>query len=159
MTKDEVLETLKDSHTRFLEAVEGLSLEELETPGVIGEWSVKDVIAHVSNWEAELIKLLWQANQGQKPTTVHFSNRSFDEINQKWRESYEDREVERVLADFEAVYKQLIRRVNSFSDKDLTNPKRFSWLRDQPLWKWIAESSFEHEEEHISQILKWRSAS
>ena len=73
MTKDELLDALEEERENFMEAIAGLSDEELEQPGASGEWSVKDVLSHLSMWEAELIKLLWQARKGQKPTTIHFS--------------------------------------------------------------------------------------
>ncbi len=42
----------------FKEAYTGLPEEKLLEPGASGEWSVKDIIAHVSTWEGEALKYL-----------------------------------------------------------------------------------------------------
>jgi hypothetical protein len=156
MNKDEILEALEDEREKFLDAIEGLNEPELLQPGVVGQWSVKDLIAHITLWEAELVKLLWQTAQGQKPTTVHFSGVDMDARNAAWYQEQKDRSMERIVADFAAVRKQTSRRVEAFSDKDLNDQSRFSWLRGHPLWEWIAEDSFAHEAEHTAQILDWR---
>ncbi len=128
----------------------------MEEPGVIDDWSVKDILAHVTMWEAELVKLLFQARQGRKPTTVHFSKVSVDERNEKWHLQNRDRPLDRVLDDFHGVRKQTIRQVKSFSDRELSAPNRYPWLEETPLWKWIAIDSFEHEAEHAAQIQEWQ---
>ena len=42
----------------FVRSYEGLSEEDMALPGVVGDWSVKDLIAHVTIWEEETLKLL-----------------------------------------------------------------------------------------------------
>jgi hypothetical protein len=156
MKKDELLNALEEQREKFLEAIDGLSNEELIEPGVVGDWSVKDIIFHLSMWEADLIKLLWQLSQGEKPSTAYFTNSSVDETNAAWQEISKTRSLDQTLADFEAVRKQTYRRVSAIPDKDLIDPDRYEWLEGDPLWKWIAGDSFEHEIEHAAQIRMWR---
>lgn len=156
MTQDEILDALEDQREAFLEAIDGLSDEQLEQPGVIGDWSIKDIMFHLTMWESELVKLLWQAAQGVQPTTVHFSKVSVDERNAAWSALTRDRSLEQVIDDFAGVRKQTSRRLAAFKDKDLQDPKRYPWLKDHPLWVWIAEDSFKHEAEHTAQIIQWR---
>lgn len=156
MTQDEILDALEDQREAFLEAIDGLSDEQLEQPGVIGDWSIKDIMFHLTMWESELVKLLWQAAQGVQPTTVHFSKVSVDERNAAWSALARDRSLEQVIDDFAGVRKQTSRRLAAFKDKDLQDPKRYPWLKDHPLWVWIAEDSFKHEAEHTAQIIQWR---
>jgi hypothetical protein len=156
MTQDEILDRLEDEREAFLEAIDGLTDEQLEQPGVVGDWSIKDLLFHLTMWEAELVKLLWQAAQGVQPTTVQFSKLSVDERNALWSVQSKDRTLEQVIDDFAGVRKQTSRRVTAFKDKDLEDPQRYPWLKGHPLWVWIAEDSFKHEAEHVAQILAWR---
>jgi hypothetical protein len=64
--------------------------------------------------------------------------------------------VDGVIDDFEAVRKQTIRRLEAFSDDDLNQAQLFTWQGKQPLWEWIANDSFQHENEHAAQIREWR---
>ena len=156
MTKDEILDALEDEREKFLDIIDGLPDEAMQEPGVVGEWSIKDILSHLSMWEAELVKLLWQAANGQVPTSAQFSGASVDEVNAAGWEQSKPRPLERVLDDFREVRKQTNRRVRAFSDKDFNDPLRFPWLDGSPLWEWIACDSFEHEAEHGIQISEWR---
>jgi uncharacterized damage-inducible protein DinB len=155
MDKREIIAALEDSREEFLEALEELPREMLLEPGVNGEWTLKDLLAHLTMWEAEQIKLLWQTSQGMRPTTIHISGISDDQANEQWYQLNRERPLERVLEDFYGIRAQTIRRVQSFKDEDLTNPRRYPWLKNRPLWKWIAEDTFEHEAEHLSQVRDW----
>lgn len=155
MNKNKIINTLEQSREDFLDLVEGIPDQDMLEP-VFDNWSVKDILAHLTMWEAELIKLLFQAQQGRKPTTVHFTEESVDERNAKWYRQNKDRPLDRILDDFHGVRNQTIRRVESFSERDLTDPNRYPWLDNMPLWRWIADDSFEHEAEHVAQMRAWR---
>lgn len=157
MNKDEILDALEDGREHFLDALEDLSDEALLEPGVIEGWSIKDMLFHLSMWEAELIKLLWQVAHGEKPSTLHFTQIDVDATNATWLELAKGRPLERILDDFQAVRKQTSRRVEALNDRDLEDPKLYPWLDDRPLWEWIAGDSFEHEAEHAAQVRIWRS--
>ncbi len=156
MNKEELLAALEDSHERILEAIEGLSPETMLEPGVVGEWSVKDVLAHLTRWEAEVVKLLWQAHQGTQPTTLLNEQVTDDEVNARWHQEDQARPLERILEDFHGVRNQTIRRLEYFTDKDLSDPDRYPWLGGQPLWQWVAGDSYVHGDEHLEQLRAWR---
>jgi hypothetical protein len=156
MKKSDLLEKLEQSRENFLELLDSLTEEKMLEPALPGGWTVKDVLVHITLWEAELIKLLFQAQQGRKPKTILNSREPADQVNARWYAQHKDRDLEQALKDFETIRDQTIRRVQSFSDKDLTDPNRYKWLNDQPLWKWIAEDTFEHEDEHAGDIRRWK---
>ncbi len=156
MDKTELLEALESNRQEMIEMLEDLPDEILLQPGVVGKWSIKDILAHLTYWEGQMVTLLFQAQRGvTKPTTVHFGSESVDELNQRWYESGKDRPLDRVWEDWVGVRKQMIRRVSDFSDKDLNDPQRFPWLGGRPLYEWILRDSVQHEEEHADQIREW----
>ena len=156
MKKSELLAKLEQSRADFLELLDPIAEEEMLEPTLAGGWTIKDILIHLMLWEAELIKLLFQAQQGRPPQTILNSKEPTDKVNARWHAQHKDRDLEQALKDFEAIRAQTIRRVQSFSDKDLTDANRYKWLNGQPLWKWIAEETFEHEDEHAADIQKWR---
>jgi hypothetical protein len=157
MKKSEILSALETGREEIMGLIEGLSSEEMEAPGVVDLWSVKDILLHLSLWEGELVKLLWQAKQGQQPTSAQLSMllSSEDEINARWQQMGAKRSLDQVLQDFHAVRSQTRKRVEAFTDEDLANPKRYSWLGGKALWEWIEGDSFGHEAEHAAQIRAW----
>jgi len=157
MDKDELIEVLENEREAFLNLLEDLSDEQMEQPGVSGDWSIKDILSHLIAWETETIRLLWQARQGEKPTTLHFHSISLEKSNQKIYAETHNRELLRVLSDFSSVRKQTIRRIETFSDGELEDPLIYAWLEGKPLWEWIAQDTFQHEQEHSASIQEWQS--
>src|SRR5512134_3693840 len=115
MNKKEIIKTLELGRAQFLQALEGLSEEQMQQPGVVEEWSVKDLLAHLSLWEAELITMLYQLKQGQKPSYPTLNNQEVDRLNEQWFRDHRARPLERVRADFLAVRKQTIRQVERYT--------------------------------------------
>jgi hypothetical protein len=155
MNKSDILSHLESEREAILEILETIPQEHWLTPGVVGEWSIKDILFHLSRWEAELIKLLWELLQEQKPSTLQLTQKNVDITNQDFYLESRFRSLERVLDDFHAVRNQTILRVETFTDKELNDTKRFPWLKERPLWEWIASDSFEHEKEHAPEIAAW----
>lgn len=155
MEKNELLKALEDSREQFMTLIEDLADEDMQIPGVVGEWSIKDILIHISRWEAELVKLLWQVQQNQKPSSLLLNNVNVDEINDRWYQESQSRPLGRVLDDFESVRLQTMLRVEDFSDQELTDQKRYPWMHGDPLWKWIAADSYEHDAEHAEDIRIW----
>jgi hypothetical protein len=156
MNKTELLEELEDERQELLEMIGDLPEETLLQPGVIGDWAIKDILAHLTYWEGQTVTLLFQVQQGiMKPTTAHFSGETVDELNKRWHESGKDRPLDVIWKDWLGVRKQTIRRAGELNENDLTNPQRFPWLKGVPLWQWILNDTVEHEGEHASQIREW----
>lgn len=55
MKKDQVPNRLEKALATFHESYAGLSDPQLMETGVTGEWSVKDILAHVTTWEEEAL--------------------------------------------------------------------------------------------------------
>lgn len=155
MNKDDLFAELESSRERLLEIIESIEDGGYEEPGVVGTWSLKDVLSHLTRWEAELVKLLWQLSQGAAPTSAHFSGGNVDLLNEKWYIEMRARRMEMVLEDFHSVRNQTMRRIEDFSDQELNDAKRYGWLGGKPLWRWVAADTYEHENEHALQIKAW----
>jgi uncharacterized protein (TIGR03083 family) len=157
MTKQEIRSALEASRTSLLDAIDGLTPDQLLLPSAVGEWSVRDILQHLSLWEAELVRLLVHVDQGRKAVGQSFvPNPDFDSLNARWHAETKDRPLERVLEDFHGVRRQTLRWVDEYSDEDLMRIRREGWLHNQSLARWIAEYSYEHEAEHTLAIRAWR---
>jgi hypothetical protein len=159
MNRDELIEKLERSRENFLELVEDLDDAAMVEVLTSDHWSITDILAHLARWEAELVKLLWQLRQGQRPTTAHFTGDTVDATNARWQKEDRTRPLERILTDFHGVRNQTLRRLEGFTDRELNDEKRFPWLNGKPLWQWVASDSFEHEAEHIASVQEIRSKS
>ena len=155
MNKAEFLSALDESHEDYLELLQKLSDEQLIRSNSIGEWSFKDVLVHLSMWEAEAIKMLFQARQGLTPKNLFSANIDENEQNRVWVEASYDRSLERVMDDFTIIREQTIRRLDAFTEKELSDPARFPWLHGRSLLSMIQEYILDHEKMHAKDLQDW----
>jgi hypothetical protein len=154
MKRDELLAALKESRAKMEAALAGLAEAQMVDPGVLGDWSVKDILSHLTAWEAELVTALAKSRQGKTPKLSGWTQSEIDALNAKWYKENKGRPLDRVLADFRGVRQQTIRQVEALNDRELAEPK--PWLKNRPLFEYIRGDSFEHEAEHTAHILEWR---
>jgi uncharacterized protein (TIGR03083 family) len=154
MTRDELLNALRDSRAQVEAALAGLTEAQMTEAGALGEWSVKDILSHLTAWEAEAVTALAKVKRGLQPGKIPWEQAEVDALNAKWHKENRPRPLDRVLADFRGVRAQMIRQVESFDDQDLNAPR--AWFRKRTLVELIRAETFEHEAEHLPQLLEWR---
>lgn len=154
MTKLELLEAIQQERAAFEATLAGLTPEQMTAPGVMGEWSVKDLLGHVAMWESRLVTILYSVERGVEPKTLRSSE--VDRVNAESYVEQRERPLDRVLSDFHAVHVQLLKRLDALQDRDLSDSKRFPWMEGEPLEKLVAGDTFEHYAEHRPAIEAWR---
>ena len=150
MTRDELLQQLEHTRNELNALLEGVPADALIRPGAYGNWSVKDVLVHISRWEAEIIKVLFQAQQGGKPQSEIF-NPEYLKVNDLWHQEAKDRPLERVLEDFSSVHTQLVRRLKDFPEKALITPGNYPWMK-HALIDLVKDIAVDHEQEHLEGL-------
>ncbi|TLN00338.1 ClbS/DfsB family four-helix bundle protein [bacterium] len=157
MTRDELLHQMEENRAQLIAQMDGIPANVLTQPGAYGVWSVKDVLVHISRWEAEVIKVLYQAGQGARPESEVF-NPEFLQVNEVWYQEGKERELERVEDDFHSVRVQLVRRLSDYPEKWLSDPAKYPWMKNHPLIDLVKDIVLDHEEEHLQGLKAWRAA-
>ncbi len=155
MTKDELIRKIESEWHKLQTALDGLTEEQMHQPGVVGEWSIKDVLAHLTAWQTRLISTMFKAERGLVPEATEVGP-TVDQMNEKFYQEMKDRSFEQVWDDLDSSYYQLLGRLEAWKEKDLFDPLRFKWMRGEPFERYIAGDSYEHYAEHAQQIHEWR---
>ena len=66
MTKEDLLQTLDTEFASLLSTLEGLG-EEAATRVWYGDWSVRDILAHISGWHGEMAQAFERIARGERP--------------------------------------------------------------------------------------------
>ena len=66
MSRDRLLKTLDGEFASFLDIIDGLSDERM-TQVWYGEWSVRDILAHIVGWHREEAGMLERMARGERP--------------------------------------------------------------------------------------------
>ena len=158
MNKEEILDQLDNSREQLLVLLEPLPDEALFQPGVIGDWSIADVLAHLTAWESELVTGMLRIDQGKKPRRLMDAYADVDGYNALRFAENKGRDLDRIFADWHHVRLQLEDWLESFSERDLGHTKGFKWANNKSLRQIIIDNSFEHEAEHLPEIASFSAA-
>jgi len=154
ISKAELLERIH-SHRKDLEdSLARLSDEQLVQPGVQGEWSVKDILAHITIWEQRMIRWVGETLRGQIPE-MPAPGMTWDDLDQLNERTYlenRDRDLSEVLDDFHQSYPKVLEVIESIPEEDMIDPNRFEWRGGAPLWKMLAANTWWHYRMHDESI-------
>ena len=117
-----------------------------------GEWSLLDKLAHLTAWDAESVLALARVKQGGKPRYLNISPVEEDKLNAQWLIENRGRAAERVLGDFQGVWRQLVRQLRGFTPAELEDAKRFPWLQGKSMIEFVDEWALQHEREHLHAL-------
>jgi DinB family protein len=141
-----VADLMRAEHARLEALLAGVSDGEIVRQGAFGEWSVKDMLAHITFWEQRLIAYL----NGARESLIQPGEDeqiAIDRINAGVLAANRDRPLAEVRATFDESYQQTLRLVESFSGEDLA---------DEEFFGLVAGDTFEHYREHIAMLQDWR---
>ena len=155
MNKAAFLETLQTGRAQWEALLAEIDEARMTEPRVEGEWSVKDIIAHVAWYEREMVGILqaralvgsslWVLPNAERNAAIFDQNR--------------DRSLPDVLTEAQRAYAELLQAAQGLAEDDLIDPSRY---RDMPAdwvpWKVLADNTYEHYCAHIPAIRTWLDA-
>src|SRR5258708_9270225 len=107
MNKQQFLKKLDQAWDAFEAAYAGLPEARLAEPGVVGDWSVKDLLAHVTTWEDEALKYLPLILAGDRPPRYSTQYGSLDAFNALISQQKRARSLAEVQAQLEGTHQPL----------------------------------------------------
>lgn len=132
----------REAHQQLEALLAPLSDEQLTQPGVAGDWSVKDHLAHLTWWGRRVITVL---SGGADPLdALPGGEKTEDEINAMVYEANRNRSFADVRADFEATHRDMQHLIETLSDETLAQREG-----------WISGNSDYHYNEHMGMFRAW----
>jgi hypothetical protein len=158
-TKGQVLEAVERERggweTLLAEVGEARMLE----PGAMGDWTFKDLVAHITGWRSRSLQRLEATANGQPEPAPPWPARlqSDDEINDWIHEANKDRLLGEVIGESRESYARLAEIVQMLPDEALTDPGYYPWLEGKALGAVIVSGEFfSHlHDEHQPEIRRW----
>ena len=148
MNREQLLKKIDTPWAALRASYAGLSEAQLAQPGVTGDWSVIDILAHVSAWENEALTHLPHILEGKRPPKYSDLYGGIDAFNAlKVRESRAVSPAE-VLTRVEATHRQLVDYLESAPAEQLATETRFR--------RRIRLDTYSHYPIHTQAILEWR---
>lgn len=144
---ERVLRRLDTAWTAFKESYAGLPDASLLEPWVVGDWSVKDILAHVNTWEDEALKYLPVIVQGGKPPryAAYGGIDTFNALMTERKRGLSLAQVERML---DETHNQLVDLIRRTPEDQLVGDTRFR--------RRLRLDTYGHYPEHAQAIREWR---
>ena len=147
MDRGQLLNGLDKAWGAFKESYAGLSDVQLMEPGVTGNWSVRDILAHVTTWEEEALKQLPFILQGAKPPR-YVSYGGIDGFNAQMTEKKRSFSLPEVLRQMDETHRRLIDFIQSVPEDQFSGETRFRHR--------LRLDTYSHYPKHAEAIRKWR---
>ena len=135
LPKAELLKAVDEERAALDATFAQLTKRQMTQAGVTkGGWSVKDILAHLLEWQQ--MNPDWYA-AGIRGEKVHmpapgYTLRDLPRLNEIIYSRHHRRSLQWVAADFEQHHRKILALSNSVSDADLTSLGRYSWTG--PSW-------------------------
>jgi hypothetical protein len=160
MDKLRLLDRIRMERDFLLRTLAGLTADDLDTPDVLGEWSIKGVVAHLTFWVRNYLVAMETAARGARPDPLPcaLSDAEVEVLNTRTYAAAVPCPPAEIVADFLAVNDGLLAHVLALPEDALFAPGYYSWMDDLTPAQLVTFNSFEHYHEHATLIRQWRAS-
>ena len=177
MDKDALVGAIDSVHTDWYSLIDALGTDGLERPAVVGNWRVRDVIAHANCWDRWQLVQLRTAFTGETPTDAELhgpitfppnDDMNEDAMNAMFLAGYADWSTEDVVAHFREVCAMRASAVADASQDQLDAVVGSDWAGGtnrvirlavevegvadpQPAWRFVM-NQVDHLQGHLSEV-------
>ena len=155
-TRSELLAELDREWANIERICASLSEADMVKPGAQGEWSIKDILAHISAWEKYLLDRLGMVMAGAPP--LYPAMKSWDDIHRFNAQVYaenKDRPLTSVIIEFRSLYRGVMTVLEALNDDLINQPYSYDFPDDSlTLRQLIRANTYEHYREHCNAIKK-----
>ncbi|MEW6718284.1 MAG: ClbS/DfsB family four-helix bundle protein [Chloroflexota bacterium] len=153
-SKAEMLDRIRSERTLLEELLTRMVREQMTQVGVEGDWSVKDILAHISTWERCMVGWIEEALRNEIPE-IPKTWEEVHQINARIYTENKDNPLDEVLEEFGLSHQAAWGVVESTPEECLVDPQRFDWRNGVSLWKVVAANTWWHYAMHRESIEKW----
>lgn len=157
-SKDQLVSELKQENADWQALLDAIGEANMTQPEVAGGWSIKDIVAHMTEWRRRTVKRFEMIRNPKVDLTPHWpkelqEEEDVDKINAWFYEANRDRPLADVLGDSREVIQQLIAAIDALSDDDFQDSRIVAWLDGEQLTGAYLFGHFH--EEHESDMRAW----
>lgn len=145
-TKAELLASIHVAREKLNKKFSKLSPEQMVWPGSMDDWSVKDILAHLVDWEQRFIHWYQQGLRGEKPQTPApgMTWRDLPKLNKMFYEKHKSESLDYVLEQYEKSYNEILNQVESMQEREIFEKRYYDWTGKYPLLIWIDANTASH---------------
>ena len=154
--RDALIRNVEGVRDRWRRLVDDVGPNRLDEPGAMGDWTFKDVAAHLTAWRRRTVSRLEAAGSGAPepppPWPAELGSDEDDPINAWIHDQTKDRPAAELLVAADAIYDDFVAAIRALPIDAVTDAQRFPWLGGAAL----ADADFGgHLDEHEPDVRRW----
>lgn len=149
-----VFDEVRAERAALLRTIEGLQPEVLERPGVVGEWSARDVLAHIAGWQSWMLRALPARLDGtDPPEDLRVTARNTHDWNRRFVEERRTATTAALLDEITDGLRRILTLAANLGSTRLTAPDPWPG-REASFADYLREHLADHDREHREQIAR-----
>jgi hypothetical protein len=137
ISRDDAVRLLEEQHAELADLFGELDVEAFVRRGAIGdgEWSAKDLAAHLGSWEEFSLGAIDGFRRGERPTIERlYETRTGDQVNEQEVERFLHAAATDVLTRFDDLHRRLTSEIEAMTDEE-----------------WAAEYAFDPDDDTLGE--------
>jgi hypothetical protein len=150
-TRADVLSSLDHSWNELRDVIDSMSEPEMVEPGVVDDWSIKDLLGHMAFWADRAVNTLTEVKAGRgSEVPGPETETELNEWNAREAAAREGKTLVQLREEWERAHQAARAAIEAFPEDKLDEP-----FQDHTVIFSFGADTFAHYQEHASQIRAW----
>ncbi len=156
LTTTQLLEVMRTARSNWEALLAEVGEARLTGPGVEGDWSVKDIIAHITYFETWAADNVMALRLGEPRPQAEYKGLEMDEENARIYERLRAKPLAEVRQESQISFQRSYEAVQGLRDEDLYDPEftraaGADWI----VFDLVEGDTFEHYNDHSVSVRAW----
>jgi hypothetical protein len=145
-TKAQLLEAAESEFTKLMNLLENVDSASHTRSGVNGEWSVKDVLAHLFVWHQMMETWYTDGMAGNKPQipAPGYTWKTTPQLNEKIFQEHRLDAYESVFETLKATHQRMLALIANHSNDELFTKQKYAWTGTTSLGAYFVSATSSH---------------
>jgi hypothetical protein len=145
-TKPLLLSESQKEHDALEEFLATLTPDQMIQEGIVGEWSAKDVLAHLWEWEQMVLTWLATSQQGETPhvPAEGYKWNQLPTLNEEIYQKHHQRTLDEVLSMYQKSYQQVMETIEGLPEETLFTSGLYPWMNKNTLAAYFTSCTSSH---------------
>jgi len=146
ISKNEIIETAQTERAALEKLLATLTSEQMTQTKIAGDWSAKDVLGHLIEWEQMVMKWYETGAKGKTPAvpSEEYNWGQLPQLNHAIYLKRRDRSLADVQKEFKSSHQKIIKTIEKIPEKELFTHGQYSWTKNNLLAAYFVSATSSH---------------
>ncbi len=146
LNKTQLLESIQKEYAALEKFLAPLTSEQMAFAPAPGAWAVKDILAHLVEWQQMFFRWYEAGLRGETPTVPApgYKWSQLPALNQAIYEQYRGLSPEQAIGMFRQSHQKTIEFIETLPESDLTTPGLYKWMNQNTLMAYLNANTAAH---------------